>query len=94
MPHQLCTAVPAAAQCLPSCSHPAAGLLNWRFVAAQGNDDKLGYKGFWGRSAWQNYQKQQKWAGGRADRGQTAEAWQGGSWEHGVTGSQRVLKVP
>lgn len=33
-------------------------------------------------------------AGGRADRAQTAEAWQGGSREHGVTGSQRVLEVP
>lgn len=33
-------------------------------------------------------------AGSRADRGQTAEAWRGGSWEHGVTGSQRVLWYP
>lgn len=61
VPHQLCTAVPAAAQRLPSCSHPAAGLLNWRFVAAQGSDDKLGGKGSWGRSARQDCRKQQKW---------------------------------
>lgn len=45
MLHQLCTAVPAAAQRLPSCSHPAAGLLNWRFVAAQGTNDELGVRG-------------------------------------------------
>lgn len=91
-PHQLCTAVPVAAQCFPSCSCPAAGLLNWRFVSAQGNNTGRGVRRKRGESkeagvlqedagrcAWQDCQGSRN--GGfynRQPREEKAEAWKGG----------------